>query len=261
MFWVAILLGIVEGLTEFIPVSSTGHLIVTSAMLGFEGERAELFEIFIQLGAILGVVVEFRSKLFKMVRELPTQPSARSFAVKMFVAFLPLAIVGLALRGPIKHYLFNPQMVAYALIGGAVLIFIVEGIHFKPRVYEATELSWGQAFRIGMAQLLALWPGFSRSAATILGGVVSGLDRRAATEFSFLLAIPVMAAAGSYDLYSNYQYLGPGDGKWLTLSFLVAFAVGWVAVRWLLKFVASHTFRPFAYYRIVMGCIILIYFR
>ena len=261
MFWIAVLLGLVEGLTEFLPVSSTGHLIVTSALLGFEGERAELFEIFIQLGAILGVVVEFRQKLFKLVFELPTQRRSRTFAVKLLIAFLPLAIVGLALRDLITTHLFNPQMVAWALIVGAILILIVEGIRIKPNVHDATNLGWGQAAWIGLAQMLALWPGFSRSAATILGGVVTGLDRRAATEFSFFLAIPVMMAAGCYDLYSNFHHLQPGDGGWLSLSFAISFVVGWAAVRWLLKFVATHTFRAFAYYRIVLGCVLLIYFH
>lgn len=258
MLWVALLLGVVEGLTEFLPISSTGHLIVTSALIGFEGKRAEVFEVFIQLGAILAVLWEYRSRLTRVVLELGSRPQARGFAFALAVAFLPAAVVGLGVHDFISEHLFSPITVAAALVAGALLIFVVEALPLRARTEVAESVSWPQALGIGVAQCAALWPGFSRSAATILGGLVVGLNRRAATEFSFFLAIPTMVAATSYDLYKNYGWLETGDGIWLALSFVVSFFIGWAAVRWLLHFVATHTFRVFAWYRLAVGAVLFL---
>ena len=258
MLWVAILLGIVEGLTEFLPISSTGHLIVTSAMLGFEGERAELFEIVIQLGAILSVVWEFRARLIRVATDLPKRPEARRFVGNLLVAFMPAAVVGLAVHDLISEHLFSVRTVAWALIAGAILIFVAEGRSLKETTREAEAVGWKQALGIGCFQCLALWPGFSRSAATILGGLLVGLSRTAATEFSFFLAIPVMVAASGLDLVKSYDVMSPSDWGWLGLCFVISFLVAWVSIKWLLRFVATHSFRPFAWYRIALGLILLL---
>jgi undecaprenyl-diphosphatase len=260
MFWVALVLGVVDGLTEFKPISTTGHLIVTSELLRFEGERAELFEIFIQLGAILAVVWEYRSRLITAVVGLPTSSRARGFAVSLAVAFLPSAVIGLLVYDRIKEYLFNPRSVATALIVGALLILVVERLPLKASTHEAEETTLKQALLIGMAQCLALWPGFSRSAATILGGIGVGLDRRSATEFSFFLAIPTMVGATAYSLLKGYDALQSGDLVWLAFSFVVAFLVAWISIRWLLHFVTNHSFQVFAWYRLVVGLFILLFF-
>jgi undecaprenyl-diphosphatase len=258
MLWVAILLGLVEGLTEFLPISSTGHLIVTGHLIGFEGKRAEAFEVFIQLGAILAVVWEYRARLFRVVVDLPQRADARGFALNLLIAFLPAAVIGLAVHDAISAYLFSPGTVAAALIGGALLIFAVEGRAPRARTHAAEGVSRGQALQIGFFQCLALWPGFSRSAATILGGMTAGLDRRAATEFSFFLAIPTMFAATFYDLYKNWSELEPGDLSWLALAFVISFLVAWASIRWLLRYVATHSLRAFAWYRIGFGLLILV---
>jgi undecaprenyl-diphosphatase len=257
MFWIAVILGIVEGLTEFLPISSTGHLIVTSHLLGFGGKRAEVFEVFIQLGAILAVVWEYRARLTRVVVDLPRRADARRFVMALGVAFLPSAFVGLAVHDYISEHLFRPTTVAAALITGAVLIFIVEALPLNQRVERAEEVTLRQALWIGLAQCVAMWPGFSRSAATILGGMVAGLNRRAATEFSFFLAIPTMFAATFYDLFKNYRWLESGDLLWLALSFAISFVVAWASVRWLLRWVSTHTFRAFAWYRLAVGILIL----
>jgi len=260
MLWIAIILGIVEGLTEFLPISSTGHLIVTNELVGFEGKRAETFAVFIQLGAILAVVWEYRRRLFTAVGGLGRRPESLSFAIAIVCAFLPAAVMGLAFHDYISDKLFSPITVGFALIAGALLILVVEAVPLKPRVDRAEAAGWKRGLAVGFAQCLALWPGFSRSAATILGGMTAGLDRKAATEFSFFLAIPTMFAATFYDLYKNYEHLQPGDGPALALSFVVSFIVGWLAVRWLIGFVSTHTLRPFAWYRLAIGIVILILF-
>ncbi len=258
MFWVALILGIVEGLTEFLPISSTGHLIVTSRLLGFEGMRAEVFNVFIQLGAILAVVWEYRSKLSRVVLELPHKREARGFVRNLVVAFVPAAVVGLLIHDFISARLFSPLTVALALVGGALLILLVEALPLPMRTNDVDSVTWQQALWVGVAQCAALWPGFSRSAATILGGMVTGLDRRAATEFSFFLAIPTMFAATIYDLIKNFDHLEPGDLFWLAVSFVISFLVAWASVRWLLRYVSSHTFRVFAWYRLIFGAVILL---
>jgi len=258
MFWVALLLGIVEGLTEFIPVSSTGHLIVTSALVGFEGKRAEAFEIFIQLGAILAIVWEYRVRLWRMASRFGRNAESNRFGVNLILAFVPAAVVGLLVHDYISEHLFSPKTVAFALIVGGLLIFVVEALPLRARTLQVESMNWRQALGVGFAQCFALWPGFSRSAATILGGLGLGLDRKTATEFSFFLAVPTMFAATSYDLLKTYKYLEPGDVLWLAFSFVVSFFVGWVAVRWLLHFVQTHSFRLFAWYRLALGATLLV---
>jgi len=257
MFWLALLLGVVEGLTEFLPISSTGHLILASHLADFQGKRAEVFLVFIRLGAILSVVWEYRERLTRVVRELPTSARARGFVVHLLVAFLPAALVGLAVYGYISTHLFSPRTVAAALITGGLLILLVEGLHIRVTTEEAEAVTLRQSLAIGLAQCLALWPGFSRSAATILGGMGAGLSRPAATQFSFFLAIPTMFAATLYDLYKGFDALQPGDLSWLALAFVVSFIVAWASIRWLLLFVSNHTFRVFAWYRLALGVIIL----
>ena len=259
MFWIAVVLGVVEGLTEFLPVSSTGHLILTSAALGFHGKRAEVFQIFIQLGAILAVVWEYRARLWGTAAGLAHDRDARKFSLAVATAFLPAAILGLVAHDWISEHLFRVSTVAWALIVGALAILVVESRSMRATTHRAERVGIGQALGIGAAQCLALWPGFSRSAATILGGLAFGLDRRAATEFSFFLAIPTLTAASLYDLLKNRRALEPGDASWLALSFAVSFVVAWATVRWLLRFVSTHTFRGFAWYRLAVGVLLLLF--
>jgi undecaprenyl-diphosphatase len=257
LFWVAIVLGIVEGLTEFLPVSSTGHLILAERALRFTGARADLFAVFIQLGAILAVVWEYRARLRHAVTGLSSRPDARRFAGSVAVAFLPAAVLGLLFHRWIEAVLFSPRSVAFALLAGALAILVVEALPMRPRTQEAEAISWGQALAVGLAQCVSLWPGFSRSAATILGGLGAGLSRRAATEFSFFLAIPVMTAASAFSLRKHRADLQPGDGLALALAFVLSFLVAWASIRWLLRYVATHRFRPFAWYRIAVALLVL----
>jgi len=260
LLWIAILLGIIEGLTEFLPISSTGHLIVANDLVGFEGKRSEVFAVFIQLGAILAVVWEFRRRLFDAAKGLGTRSESRGFAFAVALAFLPAALLGLTFHETIKEKLFSPITVGVALIAGAIAILVVEGLPLSSKIERAEEAGWKRGLAVGFAQCFALWPGFSRSAATILGGMAAGLNRKAATEFSFFLAIPTMFAATIWDLMQNHQHLEPGDASALAISFAVSFLVAWVSIRWLLGFVATHTLRTFAWYRLAVGTVILVLF-
>lgn len=253
----AIVLGIVEGLTEFIPVSSTGHLILTNHVAGLHGHRAEVFEIFIQLGAVLAVVLEYRKKLFGFATTLGSSAASRGFVVALGLAFVPAAVTGLLFHDWISEHLFSARMVAVGLVAGAILILVVESLPRRERTETAEKAGWGQALGIGLAQCVSLWPGFSRSAATILGGLVVGLNRPAATEFSFFLAIPTLGAATVYSLVKRFDALEPGDLYYLAVAFVVSFVVAWWSIRWLLRFVSTHTLKPFAWYRLVVGTAIL----
>jgi undecaprenyl-diphosphatase len=258
LWWIAVVLGVVEGLTEFIPVSSTGHLILANSLLRFGGPKAAVFAIVIQLGAILAVVWEYRSRLARAVLDLPARPGARRFAASLAIAFLPAAVLGLLADDWIEAHLFGPRTVAFALLAGAGAILAVEARPLPARTAAAEDVTPGQALAIGLAQCVSLWPGFSRSAATILGGLAAGLDRRAATEFSFFLAIPIMFAASGYSLVKHRDVLvDPRDVGALALSFAVAFLVAWASIRWLLRFVSAHRFTPFAWYRIALGAVVL----
>ena len=253
----ALLLGIVEGLTEFLPISSTGHLILAGDLLDFNDDRGKLFEIVIQSGAILAVVWEYRSRLLQVARGVTTQPAAQKFVLNLFVAFLPLAILGLAFGKAIKAHLFNPLAVATTFILGAFVILWAERREHRIRVQTVEEMTLLDAFKLGVAQAFALIPGTSRSGATIIGGLLFGLSRKAATEFSFFLAIPTLGVATLYQLYKERALLSVDDlGMW-AVGFVSAFISAFLCVRWLLRFISSHDFVPFAWYRIVFGLVVL----
>ncbi|WMJ08616.1 undecaprenyl-diphosphate phosphatase [Nitrosomonas sp. sh817] len=254
----ALILGVVEGLTEFLPVSSTGHLILFGDLLDFTGERAKVFTISIQLGAILAVCWEYRSKIVEVVRGIGTSPSANRFVLNIMIAFLPAAILGLLFIKTIKFYLFHPIPVATALIVGGVLILWAERRKHVIEVEQVDDMDWKHALKVGCAQCLALIPGTSRSGATIIGGLLFGLSRKAAAEFSFFLAIPTMFAATFYDLFKNRELLDANDLGLIAAGFVAAFFSALLAVRGLLKFVSNHDFTIFAWYRIVFGLVILV---
>jgi len=258
---VAVILGLVEGLTEFLPVSSTGHLIVAGSLLNFTGERAKLFEIVIQAGAIVAVCWEYRVRLFAVARGLPRDRGAQRFVLYLLIAFLPAAVLGLAFGGAIKARLFAPVPVAGAFIAGALIILWAERRQrARPdsvRIRSVDELRWTDALKIGFAQAFALIPGTSRSGATIIGGMLFGLSRQAATEFSFFLAIPTLFAATGYDLVKNRHLLSGGDLSMIAVGFVVAFVSAFFTIRALLRYVAHHDFVPFAWYRIAFGLVIL----
>ncbi len=255
----ALILGAVEGLTEFLPVSSTGHLIIVGDMLNFNDARAKTFEIFIQLGAIVSVVWHYRAKLWTVATTLNDRPAQR-FVLNLAIAFLPAAAVGLLLHRYIKAYLFNPMTVALALIIGGALILVIERRPRPVHVDTLEQLGPIDALKVGLAQTAALFPGISRAGATIMGGMVSGLSRPVATEFSFFLAIPTMFAATIFDLYSNREVFAVDDIFVLLVGFVVAFITALIVIRAFLHYVARHNFVPFAYYRIVFGLLVLAYF-
>jgi undecaprenyl-diphosphatase len=258
---VAVILGLVEGLTEFLPVSSTGHLIVAGSLLNFTGERAKLFEIVIQAGAIVADCWEYRIRLFAVARGLPRDRGAQRFVLNLLIAFLPAAVLGLAFASAIKARLFAPVPVAGAFIAGALVILWAERRQrARPdsvRIRSVDELRWTDALKIGFAQAFALIPGTSRSGATIIGGMLFGLSRQAATEFSFFLAIPTLFAATGYDLVKNRHLLSTGDLSMIAVGFAVAFVSAFFTIRALLRYVAHHDFVPFAWYRIAFGLVIL----
>ena len=255
----ALVLGAIEGLTEFLPVSSTGHLIIAGDALDFTGERAKTFQIFIQLGAILSVVWHYREKLWNVTCTLNERPAQR-FLLNLGIAWLPAAISGFLLHTYIKEYLFNPTTVAVALISGGLLILLIERRPRQPRVVALEQLAPLDALKVGIAQTASLFPGISRAGATIMGGLLTGLSRRTATEFSFFLAIPTMFAATIYDLLSSRQALDAHDAVLLAVGFAVAFITALVVIRAFLHYVSRHTFVPFAHYRIVFGVLVLAYY-
>jgi len=254
-------LGLVEGITEFIPVSSTGHLIVAGELLGFTGERAKTFEIFIQLGAILAVVWLYRDLLVRVLRGLVRVEEDRRFALNLAVGFLPAALIGLLAHSWIKAHLFTVPTVAAALVVGGIAILLIERTRPTLRVSRAQDLTPRTAFGIGLAQVLSLFPGVSRSGATIMGGYLLGLSRTAATEFSFFLAIPVMAAATVFDLANSWSTLTPADLPVFIVGFVVSFVSALVVVKAFLGFVARRDFTPFAWYRIAAGVALLLWWR
>lgn len=256
----AVIMGIVEGLTEFLPVSSTGHLILAGEFLAFTGEKAKLFEVFIQLGAILAVVWVYREKLWALAVKLPKEKAAQSFALKLLVAFTPAAGIGFFTHNLIKEYLFGPVTVAFALVAGGAAILIIERMKHPDKASEMEDLTYRMAFWVGIAQILALFPGVSRSGATIMGGLMAGMTRKASTEFSFFLAIPIMFAATLFDLAKSAGGLTSSDIGTLAVGFVSAFISALWVIRWLIKFVSTNNFRPFAWYRIVFGGILLIYY-
>ena len=253
----ALLLGVVEGITEFLPVSSTGHLILVGDLLDFNTEKGKLFEIVIQCGAILAIVWEYRTRLISVVSRLPTDPDARRFALNLLVAFLPVAILGLLFGKAIKEVLFRPVPVALAFIFGGFIILWAERRTHEIRVVSVEAMTWRDALKVGLAQTLALIPGTSRAGATIIGGLFFGLSRFAATEFSFFLAIPVLFAASGYELLKHRATLSGDDLGMLAVGLVAAFASAFVCVRWLLRYISRHDFTLFAWYRIVFGLVVL----
>ena len=254
----AAILGIVEGLTEFLPISSTGHLIVVGSLLDFNDERGKLFEIVIQSAAILAVMWEYRAKLATVTGGLLRQEAvAQRFALNIMIAFMPLAIIGLALGKYIKAALFNPITVGVTSIIGALFILWAEKRKHTVTVESVDELNWKDALKVGFAQALALIPGTSRSGATIIGGLFFGLSRRAATEFTFFLAMPTLIAATLYEVYKERALLSSHDlGMW-AVGFIASFISAFLCVRWLLRYISSHDFTVFAWYRIAFGLVVL----
>jgi undecaprenyl-diphosphatase len=253
----ALILGLVEGFTEFLPISSTGHLILAGDLLDFNDERGKLFEIVIQSGAILAVCWEYRTKIISVISGLARERAAQRFTLNLFVAFLPLAVLGLLFGKAIKAHLFNPIAVATTFIVGGFIILWAEKREHRIRFETVDELGLVDAFKLGLCQALALIPGTSRSGATIIGGLFLGLSRKAATEFSFFLAIPTLSAATVYQLYKERHLLSVDDiGMWV-VGFVAAFVSAFLCVRWLLRYISSHDFTIFAWYRIAFGLIVL----
>ena len=249
----AILLGLVEGLTEFLPVSSTGHLILLDELLGFNGPPGKVFEVVIQLGAILAICVVYFARLWNVAIGLKDDPGARRFVIAVLLAFLPAMVLGAGLHGIIKSVLFNPTVVSLALIVGGVAILVVERFVPAPRYHRIEGFPAPLALKIGLCQCLALVPGVSRSGASILGALLMGVDRRAAAEFSFFLAVPTMAGATAYDLYKNWRGMSFDDGALIAVGFITAFIAAALVVKMLVDFVGRYGFTPFGWYRIAIG--------
>ncbi|MFN0041170.1 MAG: undecaprenyl-diphosphate phosphatase [Burkholderiales bacterium] len=254
----AAILGVVEGLTEFLPISSTGHLILVGDLLDFNSEQGKVFQIVIQCGAILAVAWEFRSKLAGVAMSLAHREESRAFVWNLLIAFLPLAILGLAFGGAIKAMLFRPVPVALAFIAGGVLILWAEKRHHVVRVQTLEQMQWKDALLVGLAQTLALIPGMSRAGSTIIGGLLFGLSRRAATEFSFFLAIPVLFSASGYELFKHRAQMSADDLGILAVGTITSFVSAFFCVRWLLRYVSRHDFTIFAWYRIAFGIVVLL---
>ena len=253
----ALILGVVEGLTEFLPISSTGHQIIVADLLNFGGERAMAFNIIIQLGAILAVVWEFRRKIIDVVVGLPTQPQARRFTVNLIIAVMPAVVLGVIFADVIHEYLFNPITVATALVIGGVIMLWAERRQHVIRAETVDDMTWKDAVKIGFAQCLAMIPGTSRSGSTIIGGLLFGLSRKAATEFSFFLAMPTMVGAAVYSGYKYRHLFQPDDLPVFAIGFVTSFIFAMIAVRALLKFISNHSYAAFAWYRIAFGLLIL----
>jgi undecaprenyl-diphosphatase len=258
----AILLGLVEGATEFLPISSTGHLIIVGDLIDFlSKEKRDIFEIVIQLGSILSVVWLYQHRFKTVIRTIASDQQSQKFVLQLLIAFLPLAVLGLMFHHQIKDALFNPISVAIALIGGGLIILYIEKLSLKTKISKIEDMTIVDAFKIGCAQALALIPGVSRAGATILGGMSFGLSRQVATEFSFFLAVPVMFAASGYDLLKNRHLLTFDDAGLFAIGFVTAFISALIAIKAFIHYVAGHNFRIFAWYRIGLGLLVLLYFR
>jgi undecaprenyl-diphosphatase len=263
----AAVMGIVEGLTEFLPISSTGHLILAGALLDFDDEKAKVFDIAIQTGAILAVIIVYWEKIKSTVIALPTQRLARRFALNVLIAFLPAVLLGLLFGNVIKAHLFTPTVVASTFIIGGFIILWVEGWGRKPlhdghpddhaRIVNVESMTPLDALKVGLVQCLAMVPGTSRSGATIIGGMLLGMSRKAATDFSFYLAIPTLIGAGAYSLYKERALLSMADVPMFAVGLLFSFLSAWLCVRWLLRYIATHSFVVFAWYRIAFGIVVL----
>jgi len=257
----ATIMGIVEGLTEFLPISSTGHLILAGALLGFDDDKAKVFDIAIQTGAIFAVILVYWQKIHDTVLALPSSKAAQRFAMNVLIAFIPAVILGLAFGKAIKAHLFTPTVVASTfIIGGFIILWAERRQQNNPtlaRIHEVEAMTPLDALKVGLAQCLAMIPGTSRSGATIIGGMLFGLSRKAATDFSFYLAIPTLIGAGVYSLYKERALLSWSDVPLFGVGLVVSFISAWLCIRWLLRFISTHSFAGFAYYRIVFGLVVL----
>ena len=258
----AAIMGVVEGLTEFLPVSSTGHLILAGALLGFDDEKAKVFDIAIQTGAIFAVILVYWQKIRSTLVALPTEKQAQQFALNVLIAFIPAVVLGLLFGKAIKAHLFTPVVVATTFIIGGFIILWAEKLQKKAsthvRVSEVDDMTAIDAVKVGLVQCLAMIPGTSRSGATIIGGMLLGLSRKAATDFSFFLAMPTLIGAGAYSLYKERAILSMADVPLFAVGLLFSFISAWACVRWLLRYISTHDFVPFAYYRIAFGVVVLI---
>ncbi len=254
----AAVMGVVEGLTEFLPISSTGHLILAGALLGFDDEKAKVFDIAIQTGAILAVIIVYWQKIRATLVMLPSQRQARRFVLNVAIGFFPAVLLGLALGKAIKAHLFTPEVVATTFIlGGLVILWAERRPASSVRIHDVDDMSAWDALKVGLVQCLAMIPGTSRSGATIIGGMLLGLSRRAATDYSFFLAIPTLVGAGAYSLYKERALLTVDDVPLFAVGLLFSFISAWLCVRWLLRYIATHSFTPFAWYRIAFGLLVL----
>ncbi|MDI1246124.1 MAG: undecaprenyl-diphosphate phosphatase [Rhodoferax sp.] len=257
----AAIMGVVEGLTEFLPISSTGHLILAGALLGFDDDKAKVFDIAIQTGAIFAVILVYWQKIRDTVLALPTEKQAQRFALNVLIAFLPAVILGLLYGKAIKAHLFTPVVVASMFILGGFIILWAERRQQKnpsvARIHDVESMTPLDALKVGLAQCTAMIPGTSRSGATIIGGMLFGLSRKAATDFSFYLAIPTLIGAGAYSLFKERALLSMADTPVFAVGLVMSFLSAWLCIRWLLRYIASHSFVGFAYYRIVFGIVVL----
>lgn len=255
----AAVMGVVEGLTEFLPISSTGHLILTGALLGFDDDKAKVFDIAIQTGAIFAVILVYWQKIRDTVLGLTSSAQAQKFALNVTIGFLPAGVLGLTVYKIIKNNLFNPGVVAGAfIVGGLIILWVEKKAKPQPRIHSVDDMTWVDALKVGLVQCLGMIPGTSRSGATIIGGMLLGLSRKAAAEFSFFLAIPTLVGAGVYSLYKERALLSLADVPLFAVGFGVSFVSAWLCIRWLLRFIATHSFTGFAYYRIAFGAVVLI---
>ena len=254
----AAIMGVVEGLTEFLPISSTGHLILAGALLGFDDEKAKVFDIAIQTGAIFAVIIVYWQKIRDTVVALPTQHRAQRFSLNVLIAFLPAVVLGLLFGRVIKEHLFTPVVVATTFIlGGFVILWAEKRPQSEARIQNVDSMTAMDALKVGLVQCLAMIPGTSRSGATIIGGMLLGLSRKAATDFSFFLAIPTLIGAGAYSLYKERALLSLADWPMFAVGLFTSFVAAYACVRWLLRYIASHSFVPFAWYRIAFGALVL----
>jgi undecaprenyl-diphosphatase len=258
----AALMGVVEGLTEFLPISSTGHLILAGALLGFDDDKAKVFAIAIQTGAIFAVVLVYWQKIRSTLVALPSDKQAQAFALNVLIAFIPAVVLGLLFGKTIKAHLFTPIVVASTFIIGGFIILWAEkrqqNAATAPRILEVDAMTKMDALKVGLIQCLAMIPGTSRSGATIIGGMLLGSSRKAATDFSFYLAIPTLIGAGVYSLYKERALLSMADLPMFLVGLVVSFISAWLCVKWLLKFISTHNFNGFAYYRIAFGIVVLL---
>ncbi|QCB46263.1 undecaprenyl-diphosphate phosphatase [Hydrogenophaga sp. PAMC20947] len=255
----AAVMGVVEGLTEFLPISSTGHLILAGSLLDFTGDRAKVFEIAIQTGAILAVIIVYWQRIRDTIAGLPSERQAQRFALNVAIAFVPAVVLGLLLGKAIKMHLFTPMVVATTfIVGGFIILWAERRNSVDARIQSVDEMTPWDALKLGLVQCLALVPGTSRSGSTIIGGMLLGLSRKAAIDFSFYLAIPTLIGAGFYSLYKDRALLSAADIPVFAVGLLFAFLSAWLCIRWLLRYIANHSFVPFAWYRIAFGCLILL---